>query len=788
MEGWLVSVEVPVADGVFYRCGYGYDGNGNLTSETYEGNLPGDPIQNVTTFYVYDANNHLTVTSKYAPGQDYIESVTSYDAGGRLVSQTVGTGEEAATTTYTYNYLNLPVTVTDPLGGVTEYTYNLDGTVKTMTDAADIQTSYTYDAPDRLTSKSQGNLTTSYTYDMLGNRTSVEEKKNNVLQSKSEYEYNALGWLLSETTDNTVKYYSYNKAGDRLSFQTPGIDQTYTYNALRQLTSVKQAGTTIADYTYDDMGRLAAQTLKNGDVTQYTYNKAGWITNIQTNNGENVISDIDYTYYANGDVATETNGTEVTQYTYDASNRLKTEKKNGITTTYRYDSRGNRLGMTVDGANGYTVENTFDKNNKQLASEKTMLDGSVQTTAYTYDNQGNLIKEISETLKPITEESEEGNLAIGFWEDDAKNHALAEYEYDAYNRLTHIFKGGVRADYTYTADGLRSSQTVNNSTSRWVWDGTRLVKDGDTNYYYGLSLISSSAGNYYVLNGHGDVAALTNEEGEKVRAYSYSAFGIEENPDWDDENPFRYCGEYYDKGIGAIYLRARTYDPSTGRFTTEDPAKDGLNWYVYCYNNPVNLFDPSGLDPQDKSILSREDYVKVLFLQLAFTKAEQVGNTRAMDGAAEQAAKIRQKPEYNGKYRSQWDDGTYKKTYIPHEGFDGGNGGVYVNVDILDSELDVYFASGQYISDFNTALSQYSGGNIVIEGVLIATNLVEVLMTNDERIARMDVGTAIVQVQITDYRVGQDFYGEYMLNSSNINIYRNEQVRYSIPVGGRHVN
>ena len=268
--------------------------------------------------------------------------------------------------------------------------------------------------------------------------------------------------------------------------------------------------------------------------------------------------------------------------------------KGGITTTYSYDSRGNRLGMTVDGANGYTVENTFDKNNKQLASEKTMLDGSVKTTAYTYDNQGNLIKEISETLKPITEESEEGNLAIGFWEDDAKNHALAEYEYDAYNRLTHIFKGGVRADYTYTADGLRSSQTVNNITSRWVWDGTRLVKDGDTNYYYGLSLISSSAGNYYVLNGHGDVAALTNEQGEKVRAYSYSAFGIEENPDWDDENPFRYCGEYYDKGIGAIYLRARTYDPSTGRFTTEDPAKDGLNWYVYCSNNPIRYIDPTG--------------------------------------------------------------------------------------------------------------------------------------------------------------------------------------------------
>ena len=44
------------------------------------------------------------------------------------------------------------------------------------------------------------------------------------------------------------------------------------------------------------------------------------------------------------------------------------------------------------------------------------------------------------------------------------------------------------------------------------------------------------------------------------------------------------------------YLRNRYYDPSIGRFTTEDPVKDGDNWYVYCGNNPVNAIDPWGLD------------------------------------------------------------------------------------------------------------------------------------------------------------------------------------------------
>lgn len=42
------------------------------------------------------------------------------------------------------------------------------------------------------------------------------------------------------------------------------------------------------------------------------------------------------------------------------------------------------------------------------------------------------------------------------------------------------------------------------------------------------------------------------------------------------------------------YLRNRYYDPSTGRFITEDPAKDGANWYTYCGSNPINRIDPSG--------------------------------------------------------------------------------------------------------------------------------------------------------------------------------------------------
>ena len=44
-------------------------------------------------------------------------------------------------------------------------------------------------------------------------------------------------------------------------------------------------------------------------------------------------------------------------------------------------------------------------------------------------------------------------------------------------------------------------------------------------------------------------------------------------------------------------MRARYYDPAIGRFISEDPARDGLNWYGYCDANPVNLVDPEGRLP-----------------------------------------------------------------------------------------------------------------------------------------------------------------------------------------------
>ncbi len=141
--------------------------------------------------------------------------------------------------------------------------------------------------------------------------------------------------------------------------------------------------------------------------------------------------------------------------------------------------------------------------------------------------------------------------------------------------------------------GRRIKKTVNGEVTLQVWDGSNIVSDADENrnakssYYREINLIVGKSGTsqYYVYDGHRNVTGYAGEN------YSYDAFG---NLQTDNENTtfFLYCGEYTDAETGMIYLRNRYYDPTTGRFITEDIAHDSLNLYTYCKGNPVNSKKP----------------------------------------------------------------------------------------------------------------------------------------------------------------------------------------------------
>jgi RHS repeat-associated protein len=66
------------------------------------------------------------------------------------------------------------------------------------------------------------------------------------------------------------------------------------------------------------------------------------------------------------------------------------------------------------------------------------------------------------------------------------------------------------------------------------------------------------------------------------------------------ENSYLFAGEQFDASLDQYYLRARYYDPSSGRFTQQDTwmgrNHDPITLHKYLYANvdPANVIDPSG--------------------------------------------------------------------------------------------------------------------------------------------------------------------------------------------------
>jgi len=61
-----------------------------------------------------------------------------------------------------------------------------------------------------------------------------------------------------------------------------------------------------------------------------------------------------------------------------------------------------------------------------------------------------------------------------------------------------------------------------------------------------------------------------------------------------------YCANlgHPEDETGLVYMRARYYEPATGRFISEDSSRDGVNWYLYADGNPVNKVDAEGKQPE----------------------------------------------------------------------------------------------------------------------------------------------------------------------------------------------
>jgi RHS repeat-associated protein len=166
----------------------------------------------------------------------------------------------------------------------------------------------------------------------------------------------------------------------------------------------------------------------------------------------------------------------------------------------------------------------------------------------------------------------------------------------------------------YDGDGNRVAKTVGTTTTRYLADDlnptgyAQVVEElvgGSVarQYTYGLQRISqmqSGASSFYGYDGGGSVRTLTNAAGTVIDTYDYDAWGNAVNTTGSTPNVYLYRGEQYDGDLNLYYLRARYFNPLTGRFLTRDPAPGSridpasLHKYLYTGSDPVNFGDPSG--------------------------------------------------------------------------------------------------------------------------------------------------------------------------------------------------
>ena len=607
--GRLIQENIPMEKNggtIYYSVNkYFYDANSNIIKEQYLTSIPGQSPTYSTVEYQYNNRDLPVKTIQYDGITEYYATYTYYP-NGLMESVTIGNG--ASTFTYVYDHAGRLTVFTDALGKSETISYDTNGNVISKTDRNGWVTTFTYDGLGRVltTNVSTGNSATdvsqSFTYTLSG---ALLSENNGAFTAT--YTYDELGRLISVSESNDVtKFYTYDIADNLLSyvlkvFNVVEVNTGYVYDYFNRVATVKEDNVTVATYTYDVNGNRATTTYANGTSTAYAYNLANMPTSVVNKEGNTVISSYAYNYYLDGNTYTKTDHTGlVTTYEYDGLGRLTLEEESISNVVqqswaYSYNASHNRTSMvTYTPSLTFVTEYKYDLNNRLLKESKATGNGW-DITNYTYDNNGSQTIKYYQWIAP----SSGGTPSIGL-----QSGGMDTFIYDGLNRLIAANVNDVEATYTYKADGLRISKTVDGITTKHIWNGNKISIELNASdaviakYIHGLNLIAAESNGfrtYYLFDAHGDVTHLTDSLGAVLRAYRYNAYGVEINPNPNDSNPFRYCGEYFDEETGNYYLRARYYDPRIGRFITEDPIRYSLNWYTYANNNPVLFNDPTGL-------------------------------------------------------------------------------------------------------------------------------------------------------------------------------------------------
>ena len=263
--------------------------------------------------------------------------------------------------------------------------------------------------------------------------------------------------------------------------------------------------------------------------------------------------------------------------------------------SYAYDAIGNRNSVTIDGkAQSYT----YYQNQNGGSLSWVRYDGSWY---YEYDQAGNRIAKAKALLTDTGSNQDLLDTTQEYW----------QYRWDLHNRLVNVTKNGKQlVAYTYDAANFRVQRVGEDGTTVYAYDlgGTLAYQKNLTtgltrtivrlggNIVGWTDMTGSGSTKYYAATDQiGSVTQVYDSAGRIVWQSEYTAFGNVAGAQGSISFAGMFAGEDIDPDTGLTYHWNRWRSEDGASFISEDPAKDGINWYSYGQNSPVTDTDPTGL-------------------------------------------------------------------------------------------------------------------------------------------------------------------------------------------------
>lgn len=375
-------------------------------------------------------------------------------------------------------------------------------------------------------------------------------------------------------------------------------------------------GTKLVEYVYQGIF-LTSKKLANGTVTNYRYDKDGKLAGYELRDAAGNLIDGE-------------------SYLYDGEKRKRLSLRRpsiNLDKVYSYDALS-RLTDTVTGTGNLNLPPDL---NEQAAIDAfvTAITLNVATREEHYeltanDNRASWEKEnvtftpTYNNLLALTRIEASDGSSIDFKCDNNGNRiedGNYTYQYDAFDNLIKITSktdGRALLELSYDGAGRIVGRRENNATTRFLFDGARVIEERSGNSItqnsFGVGLDEllvrneAQANCFCHFNDTNSLQAVTDKDGNIIQFLEYSPFGEARvfdsagNTLANNEGtvtPYFGGRPLLFRAAGLYDFRKRVYDPRVGSFLQRDTlvSAHSANPYSYCKHNPIDLTDPDGRHP-----------------------------------------------------------------------------------------------------------------------------------------------------------------------------------------------